>query len=170
MLFRSLAVRALWANRGTLPTVGIVGLLVRIAVALVSLALRVASLGRGAATWVLSALPARRVAETVARVRPRLGVHLSRLGPRELIEYYFLSTAQRAAKVGVPMQRGETAREFSERLPRVAPDVEPALSDLTDTFESARYGPLPVGKTEVVRARLSWAVVRERLRRRRQIR
>jgi hypothetical protein len=112
----------------------------------------------------------RRVAEAVARARPRLGLHLSRLGPRDLIEYYYLSTAQRAAKLGLARLRGETAREYSARLPKHAPDLDPALADLTDSFDSARYGPVPVGKAEVARARVSWSAVKARLRALRQIR
>jgi hypothetical protein len=164
------ALRTLWLHRAVLPRVGIIGALMTLLGALVSVLLRLVTAGRGAAAWVLAALPVRRAVEVVARVRPRLGLHLSRLGPRELIEYYYLSTAQRAAKLGLPRQRGETAREYSARLPKHVPELDPALSTLTDSFDTARYGPIPVGNPEVARARVSWAAVKARLQRRRQIR
>ena len=164
------ALRALWGHRAGLRQVGVIAFTRAMLVLLGQALLRLLRTGRRAAAWALSVLPTRR--RTDATPRPRLARRLRILGsgPRARIEYYFLSIVQRAASLGVPLARGETAEEFSARLPQHAPEVNPDLDALTTAFIAARYGPREARDQDAERARLSWAAVRARLRARRQIR
>lgn len=124
-------------------------------------------IGRSAASAVAAALPRLRPVQPQPVHRVLRWVSFSRLGPRQLIEYFYLSVLERAARLGVAREKGETASEFSHRLPARLPDVEPDLTELTESFVEARYGPRPVDEGLVRTARAHWQAIKLKLRRRR---
>lgn len=92
---------------------------------------------------------------------------LRRMGPREKVAYLYLSIEERARRLGLPRQSGQTASEYSRRLSREMPDLNPDLAALTETFLVARYSPHPFGDAQATGARQVWQRVRARLRARR---
>ena len=122
------------------------------------------------------AATARRVVAALPRIRPRPAaplarafrfISLRRLGPREMIEYFYLSVVERATRLGFGRESGETAAEYSRRLPGRFPDSEPDLNELTDAFLEARYGPRQVDDGLVSHARAHWQALKLKLRARR---
>ena len=122
------------------------------------------------------AATARRVAAVMPRLRPRASLPIARafrfislrqLGPRELVEYFYMSVVERATRLGFAKESGETAAEYSRRLPGQFPDSEPDLHELTDAFLEARYGPRQVDEGLVSHARSHWQALKLKLRARR---
>lgn len=97
--------------------------------------------------------------------RPARLVSLGRLGPRELIEYYYLSICERAAQLGHPRPPGVTPVEYRTRLQQALPEVEPEIGALTEAFVAARYGPHPPSSNAIQSARLRWQTLKLKLRR-----
>ena len=93
---------------------------------------------------------------------------MRRMGPREKVAYLYLAVEERARRLGLPRHSGQTALEYSRRLRREMPDLDPDLSALTDVFMEARYSPHPFGEERVGGARRFWQRVRSRLRARRK--
>jgi len=89
------------------------------------------------------------------------------LGPRERVAYLYLSVEERARRLGLPREKGQTASDYSRRLRREMPDLDPDLGGLTDLFLDARYNPHPFDDERASRARPLWQRIRMRLRMRR---
>lgn len=108
---------------------------------------------------------ARRLGEARQREGPRGPRVLPRpRGPREVVTYLYLSIEERARRLGLPRQSGQTALEYSRRLRAEMPDLDPDLSGLTDLFVEARYSPHPFTDERVPAARRLGQHVRARLR------
>lgn len=105
-------------------------------------------------------------AQSVAsRLAPLLS--LRRLPPRELVRYFYLSAARRAAQVGQPRQPGQTPYEYQASLDQRFPDLEPDLTGLTDAFIEARYSSRLVSKKDADAVKPLWQRIKQGLRRRR---
>lgn len=156
-----------WRRRPPLPAWANLGLLGKLLAGLGQALAMLRRWGRSAALAVAAALPRLHhgAAQPVRRTFRWLA--LSRLAPRQLVEYFYLSVLERAARMGYVREKGETASEFSRRLPDRLPDVEPELSALTDTFLEVRYSPRPVEEGLVKAARAHWQRLKLKLRGRR---
>jgi hypothetical protein len=92
---------------------------------------------------------------------------LRRLPPRELVRYFYLSAARRAAQIGQPRQPSQTPHEYKAALDRRFADLEPDLTGLTDAFVEARYSPHPVQQEDVEEVKPLWQRIKAALRQRR---
>jgi hypothetical protein len=124
-------------------------------------------LGRRAGRNMLQAIAS--VAEIWRRpaplTRPKRGfISLSRLGPAQLIEYYYLSICERAARIGYARPSGATPAEFERTLVESLPVLDPELAELTDAFVEARYGPRLATKQNVARVKPEWQALKRKLR------
>ena len=90
-----------------------------------------------------------------------------RLPPRELIRYFYLSTARRASQAGQSRAPGETPYEYQASLDRQFPELEPDLEGLTDAFVEARYSQRPVQKEDALAVKPLWQRIKAALQRRR---
>jgi hypothetical protein len=90
-----------------------------------------------------------------------------RLPPRELVRYFYLSAARRAAEVGQPRGPGQTPSEYRAALDHRFPELEPDLEGLTAAFIEARYGNRPLQTEDAEAVRPLWQRVKAALRRRR---
>jgi hypothetical protein len=90
---------------------------------------------------------------------------LRRLSPRNLVRYFYLSTAQRAARAGQPRRAGQTPYEYQASLDDNFPDLEPDLTGLTDAFVQARYSSQPLSKDDADAVRPLWQRIKAALRR-----
>jgi hypothetical protein len=130
------------------------------------------------AIWVLWTDWRHGIGESLARRRPRRAspltlapsasrfLSLRRLPPRELIRYFYLSTAKRAAHAGQPRLPGQTPYEYQASLDGRFPDLEPDLTGLTDAFIQARYSPQPVYRADAETVKPFWQRIKAALRRR----
>lgn len=100
--------------------------------------------------------------------RPARFFSLRGLGPRELVRYFYVSTARRAAQAGQPRRPSQTPYEYEASLGGQFPDLEPDLSGLTEAFVEARYGRAPVEAEDVERVKPLWQRIKAALRRRRE--
>lgn len=124
----------------------------------------VSRFGREVGRVVAAAVP-RIFRTTVPPVRsPFRFVALSRLGPRELVEYFYLSVCQRAAQLGHARPPGMTPEEYERYLGDRLPLVDPELSALTAAFVEARYGPRPTTKEGARSVRERWQSLKQKLR------
>lgn len=89
------------------------------------------------------------------------------LSPRELIRYYYLSAAKRAAQIGKPRSPGQTPYEYQSSLDAQLPDLEPDLTGLTDAFVQARYSPRPIEDDDAKAVKPLWQRIKAVLRRQR---
>ncbi|MFN8484676.1 MAG: DUF4129 domain-containing protein [Anaerolineae bacterium] len=123
---------------------------------------------RGTSRSVANAVRERmaRAAPTSLPTPPRW-LRLGGLSPREMIVYFYLSTAQRAAQLGVGRAPSQTAREYAERLEATVPDGAPDVETLTTAFEAARYSARLVTPQDTRTPRRSWERLRHMLRSRR---
>lgn len=92
---------------------------------------------------------------------------LRRLPPRELVRYFYLSTARRAAQAGQPRHPAQTPHEYQVSLDSRFPNLEPDLTGLTDAFVQARYSPQPVQEDDAQAVKPLWQRIKTALRRRR---
>jgi hypothetical protein len=90
-----------------------------------------------------------------------------RLAPRELIRYFYLSTARRAAQAGQPRRPSQTPYEYRTTLEERFPDLEPDLDGLTEAFIAARYSRQPVQETEAEAVKPLWQRIKAILQRKR---
>ena len=90
-----------------------------------------------------------------------------RLSPREMVRFFYLSAARRAAQAGQPRHPGQTPHEYQDSLDERFPELEPDLEGLTGAFIRARYAPHPVEQEHVAAAKPLWQRVKAALRRRR---
>jgi hypothetical protein len=95
---------------------------------------------------------------------------LRRLAPRDLVRYFYLSAARRAAQAGQPRGPGQTPYEYEADLEGRFPDLEPDLSELTASFVEARYSHRPVARAQAEAAKGPWQRIKAALRRRRVVR
>lgn len=91
-------------------------------------------------------------------------ISLSRLGPRELVEYFYLSVCERAAQLGVPRPPGMTPAEYRQLLKTRLPLVDPELDSVTDAFLEARYGPRSTSREQAGAVRRTWDSLKRKLR------
>lgn len=91
-----------------------------------------------------------------------------RLPPRELVRYFYLSMARRAAEAGRPRRPGETPHEYQAELDGQFPELEPDLAGLTSAFVQARYSRQPVEEQDAAAAKPLWQRVKAILQRRRR--
>jgi hypothetical protein len=121
-------------------------------------------MGRRVGQAVAAAVPAflRQVPERGRR--PVRFLTLGRLGPRELVEYFYLSICERAAQLGHPRPPGMTPAEYREVLRHRLPLVNPELDALTEAFIEARYGPRPVSRESARTVRAIWQALKLKLR------
>ena len=99
--------------------------------------------------------------------RPVRLLSLRGLEPRELVRYFYVSAARRAAQAGKPRRPAQTPYEYEASLEEQFPDLEPDLSGLTEAFVEARYGREPVEQEDVKRVKPLWQRIKAALRRRR---
>lgn len=97
-------------------------------------------------------------------------LRLRGLGPRELIQYFYVSLVQRAEAVGWGRRNGQTPYEFSRELAARLPERRPELESLTEAFVRAKYSRRPVGEDDAQRARGPWERLRGALQTRRRTR
>ena len=90
-----------------------------------------------------------------------------RLPPREMVRFFYLSAARRAAQAGQPRHPGQTPHEYQDSLDERFPELEPDLEGLTGAFIRARYAPHPVEQEHVAAAKPLWQRVKAALRRHR---
>jgi hypothetical protein len=111
------------------------------------------------------------------RQRPRLRgapaggmgwLRLRGLGPRELIQYFYVSLVQRAEVIGWGRGKGQTPYEYSRTLSERLPDRRAELDSLTEAFVRAKYSRRPVEDTDAKRARGPWERLRAALQTRRR--
>jgi hypothetical protein len=89
---------------------------------------------------------------------------LTRLSPRELVEYYYLSVCERAARLGYPRPADVTPDEYLPRLREHLPMVDPEIEALTAAFLEARYGPRPTSLDRAKQLRGGWEALKKKLR------
>jgi hypothetical protein len=134
---------------------------------LVGLVLGLFQLGRRAGQGFFSALATlpRLLRPPAPLVVPRRRfISLSRLGPAELLEYFYLSVCERASQLGHPREAGTTPAEYQRNLQAELPVVDPELATLTDAFIEARYGPRATTRADVERLRPGWQTLKRKLR------
>jgi len=92
---------------------------------------------------------------------------LGRLSPREMVRFFYLSAARRAAQAGKPRRSGQTPYEYQDSLDQQFPELEPDLEGLTDAFVQARYGSQLVQQQDAMAVKPLWQRVKAALRRHR---
>jgi len=97
--------------------------------------------------------------------RPRW-LSLRRLGPRELIVYFYLSILERAGRLGYRRGPGQTPQEYSQTLQARLPEVQDDLWPLTAAFQEARYSRHDIGPQQASPARQHWQRLKAALQRR----
>jgi hypothetical protein len=120
--------------------------------------------GRGVSRAVAAVVPRLFRSPPVLAVQPPRFVNLSRLGPRDLVEYFYLSVCERAARLGYPRPPGITPVEYERYLETRLPLVDPEIKALTGAFLEARYGPRPTTKETVRSVRSGWETLKKKLR------
>lgn len=95
-------------------------------------------------------------------------LRLRGLGPRELIQYFYLSLVQRAEGVGWTRGKGQTPYEYSRDLAERIPDRREEVQSLTEAFVRAKYSPAPVSDADAKQARGPWERLRGALQMRRR--
>lgn len=112
---------------------------------------------------VARAVRRRQQAQAAGPIARRLR-RLSQMSPRELVQYYYLSTVQRAEAIGLRRRPSQTADEFSGGLAASLPDVDRDVSALTAAFVEARYSGHEVEPETAQGLRPFWERVRRALR------
>ena len=90
-----------------------------------------------------------------------------RLPPREMVRYFYLSVARRAAQAGQSRRASQTPFEYQATLDEHFPELEPDLAGLTETFVKARYSREPLERREAEAVKPLWRRIKAALRRRR---
>ena len=106
----------------------------------------------------------RRPAREASAGRRRF-TRLGSLSPREMIQYYYLSTVRRAAKAGLRRRPSQTPEEYSAGLRKHVPEVDQDLGALTSAFVEARYSVHPMNGEYARGLRPYWQRVKQELRR-----
>lgn len=121
-------------------------------------------LGRDVGRAVAANVPRLFRPPPVAPPNPLRYLALGRLGPRQQVEYYYLSVCERAAKLGHPRPPDMTPREYVRYLREHLPLVDPELEGVTDAFLEARYGPRETTREMVRVVRQTWEGLKRKLR------
>lgn len=156
----------LWRKRGNwmvnLPLAGILRGPIRFLSWLIQL---IGHAGREVGRAVVSVVP--NLFHRVETTAPRAFrfVSLSKLGPRELIEYFYLSVCERAGQLGHPRPPGVTPTEYQAMLRSALPLVDPEIEALTAAFIEARYGPHAATPSRAQAIREYWKILKVKLRR-----
>jgi hypothetical protein len=106
--------------------------------------------------------------EGAGSLSPFRFVSLRRLSPRQLVQYFYLSTERRAAQAGQPRGSAQTPYEYQAELDRRFPEIEPDLDGLTEAFVEARYSRQPVQEEEAAAVKTLWQRIKAALVRRRR--
>ena len=85
------------------------------------------------------------------------------MGPRELVQYFYVSMVEHATRAGHPRRPDQTPWEYAVRLRERAPELEPDLEELTDSFLWARFSHHYVGVEHSSWARRCWQTIRRKL-------
>ncbi len=123
---------------------------------------------QGVAQRLAEQRQARRWRETIGERLRRFS--LRGLSPRELVRYFYLSAARRAADAGQPRRPGQTPYEYQRSLQERFPELEPDLTGLTDAFLAARYSAEPVEEGDAQTVKPLWQRIKVALRQRRLLR
>jgi hypothetical protein len=91
-------------------------------------------------------------------------VSLGRLGPQQLVEYFYLSICERAAQLGHPRPPGTTPAEYQLIIRERLPLVDPEITALTEAFTRARYGPDATSAEHVASIRPVWQTLKRKMR------
>jgi hypothetical protein len=110
----------------------------------------------------------RRAAGAGAGARGPRWLRLGSLSPRELIQYFYVSLAQRAEGIGWGRGKGQTPYEYGRDLGERLPERKAELDSLTEAFVRARYSPAPVSDADAREARGPWQRLRDSLQTRRR--
>lgn len=89
---------------------------------------------------------------------------LRRLGPAELVRYFYASMLSRAERGGLGRLPADTPYEYGARLRDELPDAAADIDGLTEAYLAAAYAPRPTTPAEAQRARGPWARLKRRLR------
>jgi len=110
---------------------------------------------------------ATRLGRRAGAMPPRPGwLSLRRLGPRELILYFYLSILERAGRLGYRRGPGQTPQEYSQAFQARLPEVQDDLWPLTAAFQEARYSRHDIGPQHASPARQHWQRLKAALQRR----
>jgi len=88
-----------------------------------------------------------------------------RLGPRELIRYFYASALERAARRGIGRRGAATPYEYGAELRERIPEAADEIAGLTDAYVRAAYAPRPATSDEARAARTLWQRLVRALRR-----
>lgn len=86
---------------------------------------------------------------------------LRRLSPRERVRYFYLSTAERAARQGLARPPASTPWEYASLLRRELPEAAGEIHDLTGAFIEARYTAHPIVEEHVNWVQQIWRRIRQ---------
>lgn len=155
----------LWRKRGPmLANVRLLPILLfpwRLLRGLVSLLGRV---GRDVSRAVAAAVP-RFFHAAPTPARPQIRIRsLSRMTPREMVEYFYLSACEHIARVGYPRPAGQTPEEYESALRGRLPEVDVEFADLTAAFVEARYGPRTTTADNAGVVKVYWQTLKRKLR------
>ena len=95
-------------------------------------------------------------------------LRLRGLSARDLIQYFYISLAQRAAAVGWGRSAGQTPYEYSRELATRLPERAAEVTALTEAFVDAKYSRRTIGDDEARRVRRPWERLRGELQVRRR--
>jgi hypothetical protein len=95
-------------------------------------------------------------------------LRLRGLGPRALIQYFYVSLLQRAASIGWGRRDGQTAYEYSHDLAEHLPDRRAEVGALTEAYVRAKYSRRPMVEEDARRVRRPWENLRGDLQTRRR--
>lgn len=88
---------------------------------------------------------------------------LRRLSPRDRVRYFYLSTAERAARQGLARPPASTPLEYEHLLRRELPEAASEIHDLTGAFIEARYTAHPIAQAHVSWVQQIWRRIRQAL-------
>lgn len=124
----------------------------------------VSRVGRDVGRAVASAVP-RLFHAAPTPARPNLRIRsLGRMTPRELVEYFYLSVCEHAARVGMPRPAGQTPEEYERAIRGRLPEIDAEFADLTAAFMEARYGPRTTTTDNARVVKGYWQTLKRKLR------
>jgi hypothetical protein len=89
---------------------------------------------------------------------------LRRLTPRAQIIRYYLNILERAQRRGYPRKTHQTPYEYEPDLGETAPNVQPEIKALTESFVQARYSQEAIAEEERKSVKQYWRQIRRELR------
>lgn len=79
--------------------------------------------------------------------------------PRRFVVRLYHTMLSGFSKIGLARKEAETPSEFVEVVARREPRLEPAVAELTELFQQARYNDDPVTPAAAARARSAWGAI-----------